>query len=97
MKFVSRFDSKEEAYIKRVLQHDTVPEKIRNIISDILFKRFVTNDSYDFADKLYMSIEEIKTLINEGMYVGSHTMKHFWLNTLTKTDQDEEISNSMQS
>jgi len=90
----NRFDSKEVVYIKRVLQH-TIPEKISNIISDILFKRFVTNDPYDFADKLYMSIEEIKTLINEGMYVGSQTMKHFWLNTLTKTEQDEEISNSI--
>ena len=92
---LSRFDSKEEAYIKRVLQHEAISEKIRNIIFDILFKRYVTNDPYDFADKLYMSIEEIKTLINEGMYVGSHTMKHFRLNKLTKTDQDEEISNSI--
>lgn len=91
----NRFDSKEVIYIKRILQH-AIPEKVRNIISDILFKRYVTNDPNDFADRLYMSSEEIKILINEGMYVGSHTMKHCWLNKLSKKDQYEEISNSIE-
>ncbi len=32
---------------------------------------------------------------SEGMVIGSHTYNHYWLNTLTKKDQNKELDLSI--
>lgn len=89
-----RYDDEQVVYIKRMLQHG-LPEEIRNNITRILFEKYVGETSRSFAEKLYLSIDDVKTLVNAGMYVGSHGYKHTWLSTGTFEEQKNEIELSL--
>jgi len=90
----SRFDSKEVIYIKRLLQY-ALPESIRREVVSILFKRYVGMQEAELADLLYMTVDEVKELINAGMYVGSHGYCHLWLNKENEYSQRTEIECSL--
>ena len=90
----SRFDPAEVIFVKRVLQHG-LPENLRNQKTAQLFRKFVSDDMSAFGAELYMSIDQIKTLVDCGMYVGSHGAKHHWLDRLTPEQQDAEIEASL--
>ena len=91
----NRFDDAGTIYIKRMLQH-LLPEKIRNSIVTNLFAKYVGVSQSEFATNLYMNQEEVKELIQKGMYVGSHGSMHYWLNQMSKKDQYKDISESLQ-
>ena len=90
----NRYDSKEVVYVKRLLQH-ALPENIRNLITSILFRKYVGLSQMEFGDELYMSVAEVKELVQAGMYVGSHGYKHLWLNKESKASQKSEIDRSL--
>ena len=89
-----RFDTKEVVFIKRILQRE-LPEKLRNIIVDSLFTKYVSKDEDSFSRDLYMDIDQLKCMRRKGMYVGSHGYDHYWLNTLSKEKQKREIELSL--
>ena len=89
-----RYDSGEVMYVKHMLQH-ALSEGMRNNIASELFVKYVGMPEKDFADELYLSIEDIKELINSGMYVGSHGYKHVRLNKETVSSQRYEIDLSL--
>ncbi|MDA2983276.1 MAG: polysaccharide deacetylase family protein [Actinomycetota bacterium] len=91
---VSKYDSKEVAYFKRMLQF-VLPEHLRNSITSRLFEKYVKTPQLDFAADLYMSEDEVKDLVGAGMYVGSHGYKHLWFDKENKKSQDEEIQQSL--
>ena len=91
----SRYDPAEVMFVKYMLQRE-LPEKLRNIITDELFKKFVSNDEQAFSKELYMSIEQISCLQRNGMYVGSHGFDHYWLNSISEGDQRKEIALSLE-
>ena len=90
----SRYDPSEIIYIKRLLQH-ALPKDIRSIIIADLFKKYVGKSQVEFSEELYMSLTDIKDLINNGMYVGSHGCTHAWLNKESRSGQLKEISRSL--
>ena len=90
-----RFDIKEVVYIKRMLQH-ALPEEIRNSITRTLFEQYVGETPCSFADELYLSIDDVKKLVNAGMYVGSHGYKHTWLSKGSIEEQASEIELSLE-
>lgn len=90
----SRFDPAEVIFCKRILQRE-LPLELRRTIIDELFNRFVTNDEASFSRELYMSLDQIQVLQRHGMYVGSHGYDHFWLNTISTEQQEEEIQQSL--
>jgi len=89
-----RFDTAEVIFIKRILQRD-LPEKLRNIIVNFLFNKYVSKDESAFSRELYMNIDQLKCMVRKGMYVGSHGFDHYWLNTISKEQQQEEVEFSM--
>ena len=91
----SRFDSGEIVFLKRLLQRD-LDDEVRKDIVGKLFERYVGRSVKDFSTDLYMSIEEIKSLTRLGMYVGSHTYSHEWLNEMTPAAQEVEIRRSVE-
>jgi peptidoglycan/xylan/chitin deacetylase (PgdA/CDA1 family) len=93
--FSSRFDSKEIAYFKRMLQH-ALEVDVRQKILEELFQKYVKHESEDIADGLYMDTNEVKSLLDQGMYVGNHTYSHKWLNQLPKLAQEQEIDLSLE-
>jgi len=91
----SRMDSAEIIFIKRVLQHG-LPEDLRAELARNLFDRFVGVDSAAFAAELYMSREQLTTMIRCGMYVGSHGAGHYWFDRLDPASQTKEIDESLE-
>jgi peptidoglycan/xylan/chitin deacetylase (PgdA/CDA1 family) len=91
----SRYDSLEVVFIKRMLQRE-LPETLRKIITDNLFKKYISIDESAFSQELYMDIEQISHLQRNGMYIGSHGYDHYHLNSITETKQQEEIDLSLQ-
>jgi len=90
-----RFDLPEVIFIKRILQRE-LPESLRKIITDSLFRKYVTNDEAAFSQELYMSVEQISHLQRNGMYIGSHGFNHYWLDYISDNDQKKEIDLSLQ-
>lgn len=89
-----RFDTKEVFFIKRLLQKELC-EELRNIIVKRLFNIHVSKDEGAFSRELYMNIDQLQCMRRNGMYIGSHGYDHYWLNTLTKDKQEEDIDLSL--
>ena len=67
------------------------PNDIKNKIINSLFKKYITNDEKDFAEKLYLNINELKDIKNLGNEIGGHGSKHLKLEFLSFKEQFEEI------
>ena len=92
----SRYDTESVVFFKGLLQRE-LPLEIRRSIVSKLFMKFVrVTSENDFCQELYMSEDDIKKLISEGMYVGSHTYNHFWLSSFNYNLQLKEINLSME-
>ncbi len=89
-----RFDRPDVLYLKRLLQN-LLPEPFRGQIVAELFRRYVTQDEAQFADELYVTIEQLREMQSGGMYVGPHGATHRWLNRLDKAEQKAEIDDSI--
>ena len=87
-------NSIEEAFIKRLLQKGLDHSKRSKIISE-LFRKYVTKDERAFADDFYMNKKEIKEMISENMYFGSHGYNHLWLDNVNENTQQNEINKSL--
>jgi peptidoglycan/xylan/chitin deacetylase (PgdA/CDA1 family) len=90
----SRYDTAEVVLIKRLLQRD-LPEALRKRITNALFRRYVTKDEAAFSQDLYMSVADLRAMIDAGMWVGSHGYDHYWLDSLDEQDQEREIDRSI--
>lgn len=91
----NRFDSKEVVFIKRLLQV-ALPEQLRRDLSTKLFERSVGMDESVFSRELYMSIDQIRCMVDCGMHIGSHGYDHYWLSSLPKDKQEFEIAKSLE-
>jgi peptidoglycan/xylan/chitin deacetylase (PgdA/CDA1 family) len=90
----NRFDTGEDIYIKRMLQH-ALPERLRNRIINELFRRYVTENEPEFASELYVSEDNLRDMLAAGMEIGSHGHAHYWLNSLSRADQEVDIDRSL--
>lgn len=91
----SRFDPKEVIFVKRLLQV-ALPEALRKQIATNLFEKCVGMDEAMFSRELYMSIDQIKCMVDCGMHIGSHGYDHYWLGSLPKEKQEFEIAKSIE-
>ncbi len=90
----NRYDTAEVVYIKRMLQK-ALPEDLRARIVDALFRDFVSSDEAAFAEELYVTPEQLRCMLRHGMFIGSHSYDHYWLDTLTPQEQQREVVRSM--
>ena len=86
----NRYDPAEVVFIKRSLQFG-LPEPVRAEVVDRLFHRLVSDDPAAFAAELYLTQDQLRTMVRCGMYVGSHGASHRWLDRLTPAQQETEI------
>lgn len=91
----NRWDNETIIYIKRMLQH-VLPKETKNFILQKLFQEYVGVSQKELSNELYMSISEIRELVKEGMYVGSHGSRHYWLDRIKKENQRIDIQNSLE-
>ena len=90
----SRYDSPKVIYVKRMLQRE-LPKELRYKVSNSLFEKYVGVSESEFSEKLYLSLDEIKDLISEGMYVGSHSYNHDWMDRCPFQTQMKDIELSL--
>ncbi|MDO8594524.1 MAG: polysaccharide deacetylase family protein [bacterium] len=90
----SRMDTAEVIFIKRLLQR-ALPQALRSRIVGELFSTYVSNDEASFSRELYMSVDQLKEMLNAGMSIGGHSYDHLWLNTLSPTQQETDIKRSI--
>lgn len=91
----NRFDPKEVIFVKRLLQVE-LEEDLRKKMTDVLFEKIVGIDENAFSRELYMSIDQIKCMVDCGMHIGSHGYDHYWLSSLPKKKQELEIAKSIE-
>lgn len=89
----NRFDPPEVIFVKRLLQVE-LPVEVRQKITDELFDKIVGIDQGAFSRELYMSLEQMKLMVVNGMHIGSHGFDHFWLSSLSREQQETEIKKS---
>ena len=89
-----RFDNNKITYIKSLLQY-YLPINIRKKIIDIMYKKYVKINKEQFHKNLYLNMADIKILLNNKMYIGSHGHDHLWLNYLKKEEQEKDIDLSL--
>ena len=82
-------------YVKRLLQRD-LPLEIRKEFVNDLFAKMITKDDSDFADRLYLNLDQISEMRQAGMHFGAHGHSHNWLANLSDSDQSEEIDRSIE-
>lgn len=86
-----RYDIPEVMFIKRMLQFELETD-LRKKIVNTLFQTIVQVDEKTFHDELYLSMEQLQCMHRNGMHIGNHGYKHYWLNSLSKEEQRKEIS-----
>lgn len=89
----TRFDPAEVVYFKRLLQRE-LPLELRTRLIDEIFGSRVFQNETAFAEDLYLNREDLATLIDSGMTVGSHGHEHFWLGKLDRQAQEKDIDAS---
>lgn len=91
----SRFDTGEVIFIKRILQTE-LPEELRNIITDKLFKEYINISEKAFCNELYMSFDQVKTMKKQGMSFALHGYDHYWLGALEHGEMEADIRNALE-
>lgn len=90
----SRFDSPQVTFVKKILQR-YLPQPHRSQLVQQLFRRFVSVEEASFAAELYVSLDQLRCMINSGMYVGAHGFRHVWLDQSDRCTQIVEIEQSL--
>jgi peptidoglycan/xylan/chitin deacetylase (PgdA/CDA1 family) len=78
--------------VKRMMNY-FISYDYREKVLDTLMNDFFGGDESVF-DSFYVTPEEIKTMYNAGMVIGSHTKTHPVLSKLPSEKQEDEIHNS---
>ncbi|PTO86046.1 polysaccharide deacetylase [Vibrio splendidus] len=89
----NRFDSKEVIFVKRMLQH-VLPEPLRAVLATKYFEKYVGISESLLSRELYMSPDQLKLLVKDGMHVGCHGYDHYWWDRLESDQLKFEISKS---
>lgn len=86
----NRFDNKDTIFVKRILQ-TVLPERLRNIISSELFKKYLGITEEQLAYELYLTEDQIRLMKKQGMFIGLHGFDHYWLGNLGKLEMIKDI------
>lgn len=86
----NRFNTGEALFIKQTLQKN-LPEGLRELITDQLFREFVGVDEAVLAGELYCDAEQLLTMKKFGMFIGLHGYNHGWLGETAPAEYERDI------
>lgn len=89
-----RYDPEEIIFVKRLLQH-RLSEVARSKMIDDLFNEYVSVSESTLSSEWYMTADQLRTMVDHGMYVGCHGHGHYWLNTLDRDAVEADIQSSL--
>lgn len=90
----NRFDTAEVIFIKRLLQVE-LPTKVRQMMTDTIFLRYVGVSEKQFSKELYMNTDHMRTMLAAGMHIGAHGFRHEWLAYMSPEEQSDEVKRSV--
>ncbi|MBF0425874.1 MAG: polysaccharide deacetylase family protein [Magnetococcales bacterium] len=88
-----RYDDARTIQFKRLLQQ-ALPRQAAWAIAGELFRRHVSADEAGFAEELYLSIDQLRTMASLGMGIGGHGVRHDWMEHLSRHGQREKMLRS---
>ena len=89
-----RFDNKDVSFIKYLLQI-YLPKNLSSYVVNKLFSYFLNINEKKFYSNLYMTRNDLKKMIQCGMYIGGHGYNHVHLNNVNKKIQSKEINENI--
>jgi hypothetical protein len=84
------WDDEETARLKYLINFQTPPE-IRDRILGELFHEFLGPET-DFANRLYINPEEVRTMQRSGAIIAGHSHRHSPLSTLGDAQDDDLLT-----
>lgn len=87
------YDTPDAVLVKRLLQ-DGLPDPPRGQILDELFAELVDDDERAFAERVYLTLEDLRALARRGMDIAAHGYEHRRLALLDEETQRNEIAQS---
>ena len=89
-----RFSYGEVVFIKQMLQK-ILPERLRAVIADKLFREFVGVDEAVMNRELYCDAAQLLTMKRHGMFIGLHGFNHEWLGEMAPAEYELDIDKSL--
>jgi hypothetical protein len=89
-----RWDTADVVFLKRLLQRD-LPAAARGALVTELFEQYVDVSEETLSREWYMTPDQLRVMIDDGMYVGSHGATHRWFDTLSSAEVADEIESSL--
>lgn len=86
----NRFDTADTIFIKRVLQN-ALPKSFRNQLADELFSKYMPISERSFVNELYMTMDQVETMVADGMEFGIHGYDHKWLGKLPEAEMYRDL------
>lgn len=90
----SRLDNADTIFIKRLLQVE-LDERLRGMIIDNLFGKFISIPEDVFCQELYMSLDQVKMMKRMGMMFGIHGYDHTWMNRMSPATLAEDVDKAL--
>lgn len=85
----------ETEFLKKLLQK-ILPVDLRNELLDQVFSTLISRPESSWVDEFYLSPDDVRTLVDCGMEVGSHGHSHMWLEDLSESEQRVDIEKSFE-
>lgn len=89
-----KYDNKETIFFKRMLQV-VLPLQMRKEILGILFNQFMDVSEDVIAQELYMTLDQMKLMKNQGMLFGIHGYSHMWMDHMNRNELITEIEKAL--
>lgn len=90
----NRFDDADTIFVKRVLQVE-LPPILRDVITRHIFELCVGVREDRFADELYLSMDQIRTMKRHGMTWGIHGYDHSWMNRMGADELKQDLESAL--
>ena len=90
----NRFDDADTIFVKRVLQVE-LPPMLREIITKHIFELCIGVPEDRFADELYLSMDQVRTMKRHGMTWGIHGYDHSWMNRMDTDTLRQDLSDAL--
>ena len=87
------WNDRETEFIKKLFQK-IIPTNIRKKYLAHVFSQVIERSESSWVDEFYMTPDDVQTLIDNGMEIGSHGHSHEWLAEMTVERQHDELTKS---
>jgi len=91
--FKTRYDDPYTLLFKRLFQY-AIPKKKRMILLNEIFCKYIDMNESNIVKKIYINLNDLRSLKNEGMHIGIHGYDHLWWNEITTKEINDEILKS---